>query len=469
MPGKFSVAVALCMLPGVPAPPGKSTVSSDHALESMAFNLKYLPVTVAEDNGVGDQSSHDDTEIQGRVQVLNPKSYTERNCQLFSKLGDSSSASKYTSMTSNGQAKACSYSKGKQYSSGTELHKVFAYNQAQCCNACVATDGCIGASFLTSSNDHSGGFGPQTWEGFGIHITDVSTSKTTGGIPVSDLEDHFQLRLGDHKSYDQFMDYSVTFFTATLQPYIDAFTNDSVPHLVAQWETDDKDTWYSVIFLVKSSHYVIELVSHEKPSTASDLPQLEQRMSPAHVAKFKSYSKDPVNLLYISSVNRAASNMTAVDAFEVGLLKATSTHKLDQKDVTRRCYLYKSSSGPMANFDEELCFTARTPDADKDKIFSVLGFEQMLWSVHAAVLKDDPTNTADKYTDNHYAMPIPQDGLNALSSYFNLNSVYPITKDTRLAYNCKQSYIITPTGWSIQPMGMASWPDCGEPQKQIMV
>jgi len=430
----------------------------------LAFNLKYLPVTVAEDNGVGDQSSHGDTEIQGRVQVLNPKSYTERNCALFSKLGDLSSASKYTSMTANGQGKACSYSSSKQYGSGTEVHKVFAYNQVQCCNACVATDGCVGASFLTSSNDHTGGMGPQTWEGFGIHITDVSTAKTTGGIPVSTLEDHFKARLGDLKAFDQFMDYSATFFTATLQPYIDAFTKDSVPHLVAQWETDDKDTWYSVIFLVKASHYVIELVSHEKPTAASGLPQLEQRMSDAHCAKFKSFSTDPANLLYISSVNRATSNMTAIDHFEVDLLKATSTHKIDGKDVTRRCYTYDSSSSGL---DEDLCFTARTPDADKDKIFSVLGFEQMLWSEHASVLANDPTSMLDKYTDNHYAMPIPQAGLTALSSYFNLNSPYPITKDTRLAYACKQSYIIDPTGWSIQPIGMASWPGCSE--AQIMV
>ena len=91
----------------------------------------------------------------------------------------------------------------------------------------------------------------------------------------------------------------------------------------------------------------------------------------------------------------------------------------------------------------------------------------MLWSEHAAVLANDPTSMLDKYTDNHYAMPIPEAGLTALSSYFNLNSPYPITKDTRLAYACKQSYIIDPTGWSIQPIGMASWPGCSE--AQIMV
>jgi hypothetical protein len=423
-------------------------------LESLAFNLKYLPVTVAEDNGVGDEASHGDTELQGRVQVLQPNHYSERNCQLFSNKGQLSSASKYTSMTSNGLGKACSFSTGEQYS-GTELHKVFAFNQVQCCNACVATEGCVSATFLTSSNDHTGGFGPQSWEGFGIHITDVSSAKTTGGISVSTLESHFKARLGDLKAFDQFMDYGLTFFTASLQPYQDAFTKDDVPFFLGQWEAGS-DTWYSLIFLVKSSHYVIEIVSHEKPTFNGALPEMEQRMSDAHCKKFKSYSKDAANLLYISSVNRAASDMAAIESFEE-MLTATSTHKIDSTDVTRRCYSYTTGS-----LDEDLCFTKRTPDAEKDKIFSVLGFEQMLWSEHAAVLANDPTSMVDKYTDNHYAMPIPSAGLTALSSYFNLNNPYPITKDTRLAYACKQSYIIDPTGWSIQPIGMASWPGCSE-------
>merc|ERR1712232_393027 len=51
-------------------------------------------------------------------------------------------------------------------------------------------------------------------------------------------------------------------------------------------------------------------------------------------------------------------------------------------------------------------------------------------------------------------------GLTKLASYFQSNDPYPITKATRLAYACKQSYIIDPTGWSIQPLGRASWPKC---------
>jgi len=429
----------------------------------MAFLLKYLPVTPAQDEGTGNDNMGD--QVQGRVQVLQPKHYTERNCQLWSKVGQLSAGSKYVSMTSNGEGKACSYSTGKQAQGGTPLHKVFAFNQGQCCNACVATDSCAGATFLTSSNDHSGGFGPQTWEGFGIHTVDVTDAKTTGGITVDQIEDHFRTRLGDHKAYDQFMDYSITFFTAELQPYIDALSQDKVPFLLGQWESDEKETWYSMIFLVSKAQHVIELVSQQKPTASSSLPELEQRMSSAHCTKFKKYSADEAHLLYISSINRATSNITHIDNVYTQLMKGTSTHKVSTKDLDRRCYTFQDGrrlQPGMGGLDEDVCFTARTPDQEKDEIFSVLAFEQAMWSEHAAILANDPTSMADKYTDNHYAMPIPQAGLTALSSYFNLNPAYPITDKTRLAFACKQSYIIDPTGWSIQPIGMASWPGCGE-------
>merc|ERR1719201_2397781 len=243
---------------------------------SLAFNLKYLPVTVAEDNGNGDMMGET---YQGRVQVLQNTSYTERNCQLFTTKGSLGSASKYYSMTPNGLGKDCSYSEGKQYTSGTELHKVFAYNKGQCCNACVATSGCTAASFLTSSNDHSGGFGPQSWEGFGFHISGASASKTTGGISVAELESHFRERFGDYSKFDQFMDYGVTLFTYDLQPYIDAFKKDSIPFFVAQWSAA-QDTWYSLFFLSKASHYVLEFTSSRAPTVDGvTLPKLEQRMS----------------------------------------------------------------------------------------------------------------------------------------------------------------------------------------------
>jgi len=393
-------------------------------------------------------------------------SYIAKNCQLYSAAGQLGSDSSYQSMTANGLGKACSYSSSKKYSSGTKLHMVFANNEVQCCNACVATDGCVAATFQTSSNDHTGGQGPQSWEGFGMHITDVTTAKTTGGITVSKLESDFKARLGDHSAFDQFMDYSVTHFTYDLQPYIDAFKADGVSHFVGQWQ-HEKETWYSLIFLVRSSHYVVELVSTIKPSGASSLPQMEQRMSDAHCEKFKAYQSHPAHALLISSINRATSDMDQIDDVYTNLFKAKSTQKIDGQGVVRRCYSFDTSSdlqfppGPGGmSLDEDVCFTSRTADSTKDQILSVKGFEEMLWAEHAENIGSNADSQIDKYTDNHYALPIPSAGLSALKSNFTSDSPYPITKNTRLAYACEQNYIIDPTGWSIQPIGQASWPKC---------
>jgi len=438
-------------------------------MTSLAFNLKYLPVTVAEDNGVGNERMG---QIEGRVQVLVNTSYTAKNCQLYSAKGQLDSASSYQSMSANGLAKACTYSTDKKYTAGTKLYMVFANNNVQCCNACVATSGCVAATFQTSSNDHSGGMGPQSWEGFGMHITDVTASKTTGGITVSQLESDFKARLGDHSTFDQFMDYSVTHFTYDLQPYIDAFKADGVPHFLGEWKHNE-NTWYSMIFLVEGSHYVIELVSTIMPNGASSLPQMEQRMSDAHCDKFKLYKSHPAHVLLISSVNRATSDMDKIDSVYINLFKGKSTLKIDGKDVVRHCYSFMGVSGlefppgGATSLDEDVCFTRRQVDEKKDEILSVKGFEEMMWAEHAATTGSDADSVIDKYTDNHYAMPVPSSGLSALASEFTSNDPYPITKDTRLAYACKQSYIIDPTGWSIQPIGRASWPKCSS--ERIMV
>jgi len=460
-------AAILLLLPCVPAPPGKSTVAASDAIHSLAFNLKYLPVTVAEDNGAGDMMGET---YQGRVQTLVNTSYTERNCQLFMSKGTLGSASKYYSMTPNGLGKDCSYNEGKQYTSGTELHTVFANNKGQCCNACVATDGCVAASFLTSDSDHSGGMGPQSWEGFGFHISGATASKTTGGISVPELESHFRERFSDYSKFDQFMDYSVSLFTYDLQPYADAFKKDGVPFFVAQWEAGQtKDTWYSLFFLVNASHYVIELTSPREPTVDSKtLPKLEQRMSDDHCTKFKSYGAHPAHVLEISSINRATSNITMINDVYVNLFEAKLTHEINADGVARRCYSTGGSSsnlefppGPSGqSLDEDICFTQRTADVEKDAIFSVKDFEEMLWAEHAGTIGSNANSKIDMYTENHYAQPMNSAGMTKLASYFKSNDPYPITKDTRLAYACKQNYIIDPTGWSIQPIGMASWPKC---------
>merc|ERR1712137_1372209 len=146
---------------------------------------------------------------------------------------------------------------------------------------------------------------------------------------------------------------------------------------------------------------------------------------------------------------------------------AKQTHEISKSGVTRRCYNTGGESeqlgfppGPGGSLDEDVCFTQRTANAKKDAIFSVVDFEEMLWAEHASTIGTNANSMVDMYTENHYAQPMNSEGMTKLASFFKSNNPYPITKDTRLAYACKQNYIIDPTGWSIQPIGDASWPKC---------
>merc|ERR1711948_211444 len=243
-----------------------------------------------------------------------------------------------------------------------------------------------------------------------------------------------------------------TFFTYDLQTYADAFKKDGVPFFVA-----------------KASHYVIELTSARQPTGDSKtLPKLEQRMSDSHVQKFKSYGAHPAHVLEISSINRATSNITMINDVYANLFEAKQTYQINQNGVVRRCYNTGGSSSSLefppgpggGSLDEDVCFTQRASDAEKDSIFSVVDFEEMLWAEHAGTIGNNANSMVDMYTENHYAQPMNSAGMTKLATYFTSSSPYPITKDTRLAYACKQSYIMDPTGWSIQPIGMANWPKC---------
>merc|ERR1712046_337155 len=103
-----------------------------------------------------------------------------------------------------------------------------------------------------------------------------------------------------------------------------------------------------------------------------------------------------------------------------------------------------------------------------DAIFSVSDFEEMMWAEHAGTIGNNANSLVDMYTENHFAQPMNSAGMQKLASYFKSNDPYPITTNTRLAYACKQDYIIDPTGWSIQPIGMTNWPKCSEEESIIV-
>jgi len=404
--------------------------------------LKYLPVAVAEDNGVGNVG-HGAT--QGRTQTVLASSYSEPNCQLYSAANTLSTATKATSASANGLGKACTYKTGKTYGSSNTMWKVYANNKVQCCNACIGTKGCAAATFTTSSKDHSGGFGPQSWEGFGIHLPEVTGFPTTGGITIEELEAKYAARIGDHSKFDAFMDYSTAFWTYDLQHYIDIFTADKVPFFLGQWKDASKRQWYSMIFLVPQSCYVIELISMHASADATSLPEMEQRMSDAHCTEWSKGKKYDNNAIEAVSVNRASSDLDAIDNAYVKYFKLPNSQTISDSKVQRKCYKSKST------FD--LCFTKRESSSN-DAIFSVKDHEDNMWAIHAGVMGSDPQVT-DKMTDSHGDYDV---SVIALEVYFAANSFETLLKN-RLAYACEQGYVIEPTGFSIQTM--TTFSGCG--------
>merc|ERR1712113_1083494 len=129
----------------------------------------------------------------------------------------------------------------------------------------------------------------------------------------------------------------------------DAFKKDGVPFFVAEWSAAQSgDTWYSLFFLAEASHYVIELTSARQPTVDSKtLPKLEQRMSDAHVQKFKSYGAHPAHILEISSINRATSNITMINDVYANLFEAKQTYQINENGVVRRCYNTGGSSSSL--------------------------------------------------------------------------------------------------------------------------
>lgn len=434
-------------------PPGKSTIAASHPMQSMQFLLKYLPVAVAEDNGVG---NYGHGAVQGRMQTVKALSYSAPNCQLYSNVGSATSDSSAQSMTpssldqSQSVGKACSYSDGKTYGTTGKLHMVYANNENQCCNACISTTGCAGATFHTSSQDHTGGQGPQSWEGFGIHLPNVVSAKTTGGLSVDKLTEKYVARLGDLSVFDAFMDYSVTFYTYNLQHYIDAFKADGVNHFLGQWKDAQKRQWYSLIFIVPKSSYVIELVSMHASVEASSLPQMEQRMNDAACTKWSNGKEYSNHAILVVSVNRAIADIDNLEDVYTNKMHMTLLQKLSGE--TKKLW-YKNSK-----FD--ICFTQRSSSANQDAIFSVKDHEDNMWAIHEGTMKGSPSVT-DKMTDSHAKYNVATAGITYLKSYFSSNSFETLIKN-RLAYACSQSYLIDPTGFSIQlgGPGSAIWSGC---------
>merc|ERR1719454_1870909 len=176
---------------------------------------------------------------------------------------------------------------------------------------------------------------------------------------------------------------------------------------------------------------------------------MEQRMSDAHCTEWSTGKKSANNAIEAVSVNRGSSDLDAIDNAYVKYFKLPNSQTISDSKVQRKCYKSKST------FD--LCFTKRESSSN-DAIFSVKDHEDNMWAIHSGVMGTDPTKT-DKMTDSHGGFSVSTSKLN---TYFNNNNFAKLLEN-RLAYACAQSYVIDPTGFSIQAGGPggSSFPGCG--------
>jgi len=107
-------------------------------------------------------------------------------------------------------------------------------------------------------------------KGFGMHLVNVSESKTTGGKSTAEVEQYFTDKLGDMSKFDSFMDYNAMFYTTGLAAYKSAFEADGVKMYTCTWTYSSK-TWTSIFVHVPNTQLVIELCQVTLRDTALTL------------------------------------------------------------------------------------------------------------------------------------------------------------------------------------------------------
>merc|ERR1719446_413881 len=93
----------------------------------------------------------------------------------------------------------------------------------------------------------------------------------------AEVEAQFNIKLGEMKEYDSFMDFSTTFYTASISKYAAAFDADNVSYFATTWQSNSKNatSYTSLIVQVPDTQVVIELTSKESL-------QLGQTKRPIH-------------------------------------------------------------------------------------------------------------------------------------------------------------------------------------------
>ena len=429
--------------------------------------LKYLPVTVAIDSCPSNVCkegvpSPDGAKTQGRAQLVEPGFIYDRNCHMYSSVGDaapSASAKEPTALTYAGTpGDDCAYTTGSAFddsSSGdVAMYATYANMPDTCCKACAATPGCVAATYFAKPGQDAltldvdldeiaaaRRLQPERSKGFGLHLVDVWSSETAGGLNVSEVEHIFAAKVANFSSgaYDAFFDFNVVLYAADLDAYGDAFAKDGVPTLRFSWTSAEGETWHSLLVHVPKSQMILELVSQNSKTTPT--LAMETRMSNRTTVRMSTTVKSTYNnLLYGVAVTRGVSDLAAVATFYETVLGAVEVLDVKAAGVARKCYQWGWAGS-------DVCFVQRDDDAK----FTVADLEATLWASHAAV--DTSPSVHDKWGDNHYAMDLPGTSGASIVKAFTANyaRIYPIAnKSTTYAFSCEQHYIIDPTGFSIQ-------------------
>jgi hypothetical protein len=187
--------------------------------------------------------------------------------------------------------------------------------------------------------------------------------------------------------------------------------------------------------MAKNSSFTTKVANHPKL-----LRMYEVRAPPSAIARAENKlaariaSESDGDVMEIVVLNRAASDLDALDKFYAGM-QTTTTMSVDGL-VSKHCYLWTWAT-------VDVCFTSRPDNATSTK-FSVVNFEEMLKSTHETVVTGGETCN-NKWVDNHYAI----DGAWASADYI----ITFIEENAGIFYYCEFGtlhYIVDPTGWAVQ-------------------
>lgn len=473
----------------------KSTyaTSPDVARRGAHLLMRALNLTASRDSFPADTAtcpagtsgtSDDWSIVMGRLETLTDPA-TAGACYVAA---ESSSGTAATTTVENatravpptfGSGADCSYD-GGAVGRVAYSYVVPAHSPDGCCKACALDADCAEAWYAPGPEDQTSvNF---VGECFGLHITAVDAHSSAPGASVADVEAAFDAKLGTMAKFDWFLDYNTAFFTRRLDAYLATFDSLDLKWLPASW-TRGGETFYSAFIHVPGSQLVVELVAFDSARIAAmggdrvmfaqgstfgfrpAVTRLEPRMTDARIAQFRSVGADDPRLL-VSSIGRAASNLSAVEDFYANGFGAKATADHASEDARRKCWEVPETSA-------DACYTER-PESSTAGDFTPAKFEATLRAAHDYWLEGHPACAMDRWADNHYAVDadVPG-GFDAFMTWIaNHPEVRYTCPDDHLHHHHPHRgtprggvhYVFDPTGWGVQVDGPQTvvLPGCGK-------